>query len=201
MSKRQPHIGVILGIWLCTLCLLSLPVILAAISPLQAWRDPAYITGAMAGVVALSVLVAQPLLAAGYMPGISRAASRKAHRWLGAALILLVAAHIGGLYLSSPADVMDALLLVSPTPFSIYGVVATAAISATALLALARRRLRPARWRILHTLLALIVVGATVIHAVMIDGAMTIQSKWAIVGCAVIASLVVTVHLRLVRRP
>lgn len=191
-----------MAIWCAALAALIAPVVLTAASPLQAWRDPAYITGAMAGVIALSLLALQPLLAAGYLPGLARATAQRAHRWLGAALVTCVVVHIGGLYLSSPMDVTDALLLISPTPFSIYGVIATIATALTALLFAGRRwlGLRPSLWRILHNGLALVVVGATVVHALMIDGAMGYWSKWIIAVMALAAATITVAHLRLFRR-
>lgn len=191
----------VLVIWCVVICALITPVAIAATSPLQARRDAAYITGGMAGVVALSLLAAQPLLAAGYLPGLHKRAAQRLHLWLGGALIICVAVHIGGLYLSSPMVVLDALLLTSPTPFSVYGVIATVAVALTGLLVQFRRllRLRPTIWRILHNLLALAVVGATVVHAVMIDGAMGDWSKWLISALATCGALFTVVHLRLIK--
>ena len=206
MPRRRPPLVAapiwVALIWGAVISALGAPIAIAAASPLQAWRDAAYVSGAMAGVIALSLLALQPLLAGAYLPGLARARAQWAHRRMGAALVLCVAAHIGGLYLSSPMDVMDALLLVSPTPFSIYGVAATVAVLAIGLLVLLRRvlRVRPALWRLVHNMLALIVVGATVVHAIMIDGAMSVASKWLIAGLALVATLAVTAHLRLFRR-
>ena len=66
---------------------------------------------------------------------------RRWHQWLGVAIVRVVALHVGGLYVTSPEDTTDALLLVSPTPFSVYGVTAMWGIVATAILVLFRRRL------------------------------------------------------------
>jgi hypothetical protein len=51
----------------------------------------------------------------------------------------------------------------------------------------------------LHNLLALAVVGATVVHAVMIDGAMGDWSKWLISALATCGALFTVVHLRLIK--
>jgi hypothetical protein len=112
-----------------------------------------------------------------------------------------VALHVGGLYLASPPDTIDALLLVSPTPFSIYGVMAMWGIAATAILVLLRRRLglRHSVWRLIHNGLAAIVVIATVIHALQIEGAMEPISKWMLCVAVLAATGVVLMDLRVVR--
>ncbi len=187
-------------IWAGLAVILLSPVLIAAASPLQEWRDAAYITGGMAGVIALSLLVLQPLLAAGYLPGLRLPAARKLHRLSGALLAVCIALHVGGLYISSPMDALDALLLVSPTPFSIYGVTAMWAVILTICIVTFRRRIRPGLWRIVHNGLALIIVVSTVIHAVMIDGAMGEWSKWLMCGLAIGATAFAIVHLRLIRK-
>ena len=52
-------------IWLAVLAAMSLPLFIAATSPLLQWRQPIYIVAGLAGVVALILLFVQPLLAAG----------------------------------------------------------------------------------------------------------------------------------------
>ena len=64
----------------------------AAASPYLEWRDPVYIVAGFAGVVALVLLLFQPLLVAGVLPGIARAKGRRVHLWTGAALVLAVLA-------------------------------------------------------------------------------------------------------------
>ena len=54
----------------------------------------------MAGVVALSLLAAQPLLAAGYLPGLHKRAAQRLHLWLGGALIICAQGHMVGCYCS-----------------------------------------------------------------------------------------------------
>ena len=124
----------------------------AATSPLLAWRGPVYILAGFAGIVGLGIMLFQPLLIGGYMPGLSGRIGRRAHLWLGGALVAAVVIHVGGLWITSPPDMIDALLLTSPTPFSPFGVIAMWAIFAVALLAVLRRRLRPRTWRIAHVL-------------------------------------------------
>ena len=76
------------------------------------------------GVLSLGLLLLQPLLAGRYLPGLSAVMSRHIHRWIGLTLVLAIVVHVAGLWLTSPPDVVDALLFVSPTPFSAWGVIA-----------------------------------------------------------------------------
>ncbi|MEL7174650.1 MAG: hypothetical protein AAFN05_17005, partial [Pseudomonadota bacterium] len=58
-------------IWAVLAAALIVPVAVAATSPLLAWREPVYIAAGFAGVVTLGLLLLQPLLAGGYLPGVS----------------------------------------------------------------------------------------------------------------------------------
>ncbi|MEO1204718.1 MAG: ferric reductase-like transmembrane domain-containing protein [Pseudomonadota bacterium] len=162
----------------------------SAASPLLAWRDPVYIVASFAGVIGLCLMLFQPLLIGGYLPGLSGQARRRAHRWIGGGLVLAVVIHVGGLWITSPPDVVDALLFASPTPFSAWGVIAMWAIFAVALLAAFRRRLRlrPRTWRISHTILAVIIVSGTVVHGLLIEGTMETLSKVALSGLVLVAT-------------
>jgi predicted ferric reductase len=187
--------------WGSVAAVMVVPVAVAAFSPYLASRNMPYIVGGFAGIVGLSLLFLQPLLPAGYLAGSEGRAGRRWHRWLGVAIVVAVALHVGGLYLASPPDTIDALLLVSPTPFSIYGVMAMWGIAATAILVLLRRRLglRHSVWRLIHNGLAAIVVIATVIHALQIEGAMEPISKWMLCVAVLAATGVVLLDLRVVR--
>jgi len=180
---------------------MAAPVLMAATSPYLAYRNPAYIVGGFAGIVCLSLLLIQPLLAAQYLPRAGGEIGRKCHHWVGAAIIACVLLHIGGLYVTSPPDTLDALMLVAPTPFSVYGVLAMWAVVATAALVILRRRLRLrySNWRLIHNGLALTVVVATVIHALQIEGAMEIFSKWALCLAVLIAVGATLLHQRLIK--
>ena len=156
------------------------PLAVAATSPLLQWRSPVYIAAGLTGVLGLAVIFLQPLLAAGYLPSLSALRGRRVHRWTGAALVALVAAHVAGLWLTSPPDVVDALLFRSPTPFSAWGVLAMWAILAAGLLALLRPRLRHRTWRRAHLALAGMIVATTIPHALLIEGTMGTVSKWAL---------------------
>ncbi len=178
-------------IWVALAAAICVPIAAAAASPLLAWRGPVYILAGFAGIVGLGVLLFQPLLIGGYLPGLSVRLGRRAHRWIGGALVVAVVIHVAGLWITSPPDMIDALLLTSPTPFSPFGVIAMWAIFAVALLAALRRRLglRPRTWRIAHILLAIVIVAGTVVHAVLIEGAMEMVSKAAL--CALVLAAAV----------
>ena len=173
-------------IWVAALLIAALPVAVAAASPLLAWRDSIYILGGFAGVAGLALMLFQPLLIAGDLPGISSQRSRQVHRVIGITLVVAVLVHVGALWITSPPDVIDVLLLRSPTPFAIWGVAAMWALFATALLLAVRARLSvPLRvWRVAHTALAVVVVIGTVVHAVLIEGTMGTASK--VVLCAAV---------------
>lgn len=178
-------------IWSMLIAALAFPLFISLTSPLLAWRDPIYIIAGFAGVLGLAILLLQPLLIGGYLPIFRPRDGRKAHMWLGCLLLAAIIIHVGGLYLTSPPDVIDALLLRSPTAFSIWGVVAMAAVFITALLVFFRRslRLNPLIWRKVHVSLAIVIVVGTIVHAWLIDGTMGTISK-AILCAMVIAVLV-----------
>lgn len=182
MTDRSPVRPVL--VWTAVGAAIVVPGMEAATSPLLAWRDPIYITGCLAGVAALALLLLQPLLAGGYLPGLGIRRGRNVHAWVGAALVAAVALHVAALWLTSPPDVIDALLFRSPTPFSAWGVVAMWAVAATALLAAMRRWRRPRAWPLYHLELAAVIVLATIIHAMLIDGTMGTLSKAAL--CALV---------------
>lgn len=184
-------------IWGALLIAVAIPIAIAADSPLLAWREPVYILAGFAGVVAMAFLLLQPLLAGGYLPGLAAWRGRRVHRWVGGLLVAAVVIHVLALWITSPPDVVDALLFVSPTPFSVWGVIAMWAIFATALLAVLRRRLRlrPRTWRLAHTSLAAVIVGGSVIHALLIEGTMGTVSKAVLCALALAATVKVLVDL------
>jgi len=174
-----------------------IPVGVAATSPLLAWRDPIYIAACLAGVFAMAQVFVQPLLAGGYLPGLALSRGRRVHRWVGLLLVAAVVFHVAGLWITSPPDVIDALLFTSPTPFSAWGVVAMWAVFAAALLATARQRMRPRLWRLGHTALATVVVAGSVAHAMLIEGTMGTWSKAALCALAIAATIKVVIDLRI----
>lgn len=166
-------------IWGVFLTALIVPIIAAAFSPLLAWRDPVYIGAGFAGIAAMTLLIIQPALAGQYLPGLTIAQSRRMHRIAGIGLVILVVVHVAGLWVTSPPDVIDALFFASPTPFSVWGVIAMWVIFLSALIAGLRRRLRmnPRRWRLIHTCFAVVIVTSTILHALLIVGTMETTSK------------------------
>lgn len=177
---------------------LGVPLAAAAYSPLLAWRDPIYIAAGFFGIIAMALLLVQPLLIGGYLPGLSGLRARRVHRAIGVVLVLAVVIHVAGLWITSPLDVVDALLFVSPTPFSVWGVVAMWAIFATALLATLRQRLhlRPRIWRLVHTTFVVVIVVGTVVHALLIEGTMGTISKAVLCVLVVLATVKVVADLR-----
>lgn len=185
-------------IWCGLLLAMAVPIALAARSPLLAFRDQIYIAGGFAGIIALALLLVQPLIAARLLPGPNAASGRRLHRAVGVTLVLLVVLHVAGLWITSPPDVIDILLLSSPTPFSIWGVLAMWTLFAAGLLAALRSRLRmpPRLWRLRHTGLVLLVVIGSIWHALLIEGAMETVSKAVLCGLITLASLIAVRRLR-----
>jgi predicted ferric reductase len=184
-------------IWAGLGAVICVPIAAAAASPLLAWRGPVYILAGFAGIVLLGLVLVQPLLIGGYLPGPSAIGRRDAHRWIGVGLVVGVIIHVGGLWITSPPDMIDALLFESPTPFSPFGVVAMWAIFATAIWAALRRRLRlrPRIWRLAHMGLAVIIVVGGVVHAMLIEGTMETVSK-AVLCVLVLGALGLAVTVR-----
>lgn len=189
-------------IWAVLAGAIGVPIAAAAASPLLAWRDPLYMLAGFAGIIALGLVLVQPLLAGGYLPGLPGYRGRRAHRWIGGALVVAIAVHVAGLWITSPPDMIDALLLASPTPFSPFGVIAMWAILAVALLAALRRRLglRTRTWRIIHMPLAVVIVAGSVVHAMLVEGTMETVSKAALCVVVLAASMGVMVDLRVWRK-
>lgn len=180
-------------IWTALAAAMIVPILVAAASPLLAWRDPIYIAAGLAGVVALTLLLPQPLLALGYLPGLRMRPGRRLHGWVGGALVVAVLVHVAALWLTSPPDVVDALTLNAPTAFSAWGVAAMWAVFAAALIAALRRRLRLVVWRLCHIGLAMVIVMGSVVHAMLIDGTMGMVSKAVL--CALVLAAAVKVVL------
>lgn len=186
-------------VWAALGATLIVPFAFAASSPYLAWRGPAYIIAGFAGVIAMGLLLVQPLLIGGYLPGIPGSKGRRIHRWVGASLIAAVIIHVVGLWITSAPDVYDALLFRSPTPFSDFGVIAMWAVFAAGLLAVIRRRLRlrPRTWLLAHSALVTVVVICSVVHALLIEGTMETITKAALCGLTAVALAKVLIDLRI----
>ncbi len=112
------------------------------------------------------------------------------------ALIAAIFIHVGGLWLTSPPDVIDALTFTSPTPFSDWGVIAMWALFCAAALAMLRRRLPVRIWRLGHSALVALAVIGTVVHAMLIIGTMETVSKTVLSALALLATAKALYDLR-----
>jgi hypothetical protein len=147
-------------------------------------------------------VLVQPLLIGGYLPGLSGYRGRRAHYWIGGALVVAVVVHVAGLWFTSPPDMIDALVFASPTPFSPWGVVAMWAIFGVGLLAAFRRRLglKPRTWRLAHMTLAVVIVTGSVVHSTLVEGTMETVSKAALCALVLAAAVTVMIDLRVWRK-
>lgn len=188
--------------WVALALAIGVPVALAAASEQLAWRGPVYIVAGFAGIIALGLVLIQPLLIGGYLPGLSAYRGRRVHHWIGGALVAAVVIHVAGLWFTSPPDMIDALTYASPTPFSPYGVTAMWAIFIVALLALLRRRLglRLRTWRIIHVPLAIVIVAGSVVHCLLIEGTMETISKAVLCVLVLAATVKVMIDLQVWRK-
>ncbi len=179
-------------VWGCLGLIACAAIAASTMSPLLAWRQPIYILGSFAGIVALALLLFQPLLMLRQVPGLTILQGRKIHRWVGVLLLLSVITHVLALWLTSPPDVIDALLFRSPTQFAPWGVVAMWAVFISALIVVARRRIRfkTVTWQRLHRCLAVVIVVGSVVHAYLIEGAMEPWSKWVLCLAVIVATTV-----------
>jgi hypothetical protein len=172
-------------IWATVVAAIAVPMAAAAVSPQLEWRHPVYIAAGFAGIIALGLLLVQPLLIGGYLPGLSAHGRRRLHRWIGGMLVVAVAIHVGALWITS-------------APFSAWGVIAMWATFAAALFASLRRRLRVRlrTWRIGHSFLTGIIVVGTTVHAILIEGTMETVSKVALCALVIVATMKVFADLR-----
>lgn len=184
-------------LWLVVAVLAAGPFFAAVASPLLKGRDAIWVMGGLAGVAALGLLLVQPMLAVGVRAGTLPRAARIWHRWTGIAIAGLTVLHVAALYAYSPDDILDVLLFVSPTPFSVYGMIGLCGVVLTILVVALRRPLglKPAHWRVVHSALAVVIVLAGAVHAFMIDGAMEPMSKLALCLAAVTATVVAVVSV------
>ena len=202
MDRRHGHRARGVLIWGAVAVAATVPIVLATQSPYLAFRDPIYIASGFAGILAMVLILMQPLLAGGLLPGLSGYAGRRVHRWVGVALVACVIVHVGGLWITSPPDVIDALLFVSPTLFSAWGVIAMWAVFCAAGLALIRKSLPIRPWRLAHSGLAMVTVTGSVVHALLIEGTMETISKIGLCLLVLVAAAKVLVDLRAwARRP
>lgn len=187
------------AIWAALIAALLVPVVAAAFSPYLASRDPIYIVAGFAGIIGMCLLLLQPLLAGRWLLGLSPVNSRHWHRRCGLALVASIMIHVTGLWITSPPDVVDALLFVSATPFSTWGVIAMWAGFAAAAMGIFRQRLnlRFRAWRLGHAGLAMATILGSVIHALLIEGTMETMTKVALCALVVLVSMGTLARLRI----
>jgi predicted ferric reductase len=175
--------------------LLLLPTVLAATSPLQTGRDTIWIVGTLAGVLAMSLLVMQVLLPSGWLNFLVNDHKITWHRVLGISITVLVLAHVVGLYLYSPDDIGDALILAAPT-YSRLGVLSAGCLLLSLVLALARQKLPLiyTDWQILHSALAVAVVGTAIAHVAMLQGTLDGFAEGLLCGSIAIAVVMSIAH-------
>ncbi len=186
---KMNRVGTIF-IWIGAAVICAGPIIAATFSPLLAWREPIYILGSFAGIFALALLFLQPLMSVGLLPGLDIRRSKNLHHWIGGTLVLMVVIHVLALWVTSPPDVIDALLFQSPTQFSIWGITAMWALFASAFLALFKKilKLRYQTWKKAHKILAAVIVIGTVLHAMLIEGTMETVTKASLCAFVLIAT-------------
>lgn len=174
--------------------LVLLPTVLAALSPLQGGRTAVWVLGTLAGVLALSLVVVQVLLPTGWLNALV-GQHLGWHRILGISITGLVLAHIIGLYLYSPDDIGDALILAAPT-YSRLGVLSFWCLLLSVMLAFARHKLRlaDADWRTLHSALAAAIVGTAVAHTLLLQGTLDGFAEGLLCGSATVAVSMAIVH-------
>lgn len=184
--------------WLGLLGLVAivlLPVLLAALSPLQAGRAVPWVWGTLAGVLALSLVVVHVLLPTGWLNSFVGEHNLGWHRILGISITGLTLAHILGLYLYSPDDIGDALVLAAPT-YSRLGVLSAGCLVLSVVLAVTRRQLRlaDADWKTIHSALAIAIVGTAVAHAVLLQGTLDGLAEGLVCGSAIVAVCMAIAH-------
>src|SRR4051794_41969917 len=103
-------------IWAALVAAIGVPIALAMTSDLIAWRGTVYILAGFAGIFALGLLLVQPLLIAGYLPGLSAYRARRAHHWTGGVLVTAVGVPLGGVWVAKPPGMLGAPALTPPTP-------------------------------------------------------------------------------------
>jgi hypothetical protein len=191
MSKRlQLSFG---SVVLATLVML--PTLLAALSSLQVGRAPLWVLGTLAGILALSLLVVQVLLPTGWLNALVDKQNLRWHRILGVTITGLVITHIIGLYLYSPDDIGDALILAAPT-YSRLGVLSAWCLLLSVMLAFARHKLHLADsdWQTLHSAFAVAIVGTAIAHAMLLQGTLDGFAEGLLCGSAGVAVLMAIAH-------
>ena len=143
----------------------AVPVAVALTDRHLAGASAALALSTIAGALAVSALVLQPLLA--------RARRIARHQILGVVAFALVLVHVGALFAEAPDDAWFALSPDGPTRARM-ALIATIALFAVVALGGLRSRLplSAGTWRVLHAYLAVVVITLGIGHAVLTDGAL-----------------------------
>ncbi len=160
--------------------MVALPLLLALTDFHLEAAPAALVLSTAAGALAVSALVLQPLLA-----GRGRIS---VHRLLGGVALVLVLAHVAGLFIVAPDDALFAMSPDGPTRARM-ALIATIALLAVVLLGVLRERLpmSGATWRILHGFLATLVILLGFGHAVLTDGALDGPGTAVLLGFGALA--------------
>lgn len=158
--------------WLLLGVFVAAPLLVATQSPLLAWRGPIYVASSFAAILGMGLMLVQPALVGGLLASLGPQKARGLHRVLGVALLVVVLAHVAGLWITSPPDVVDVLLFRSPAPFSIWGALALWMLILAGGAGVLRKRLGMPLWlfRRGHAALAALAVFCTVLHVLLIEG-------------------------------
>lgn len=182
--------------------LLLVPVVVALAHPHLANAPAARLVATATGVLALGLLVVTAVLPGLRQRLVKAAGLMRLHRVVALAVVALVLAHIGALFVYSPSDTLWAISPSAPT-YSRLGVVATLCLALTVVLALGWRRLGLGRpeWRALHLSLAVAVLITAFAHAIMVQGALDgplgmllLYAGMAVAGASVLYTAVLQVR-------
>src|SRR5258707_5850792 len=103
-------------IWALLAAAVFVPIAAAAASPLLEWRGPVYILAGFAGMVALGLMLVQPLLIGGYLPGLPAYRGPRAHHLIGGALVVAARVFARGPWRPQAPATNDRPRVCSPTP-------------------------------------------------------------------------------------
>ena len=182
------------ALWAALAAVVAVPLALALTDFHLEGAPAALVLSTAAGALAVSALVLQPLLAGRGRIG--------PHRMLGAVALVLVLAHVAGLFVVAPDDALFAMSPDGPTRARM-ALIATIALVAVVALGVGHGRLPigAASWRILHAFLAVLVIALGIGHAVLTDGALDGIGTPLLLGLGLLAlAAVAAAHVARTRR-
>ena len=176
-----------------------MPIIAAAFSPYLAWREPIYILAGFAGIIGMCLLLMQPRTGGALVAGAVARDQPPLAQVVRSGPCRCYRDPCRRLWITSPPDVVDALLFVSATPFSAWGVIAMWAGFGAAALGIFRQRLNTAVQGLAAgscRSLATVTILGSVIHALLIEGTMEVMTKFALCVLVVLVSVGTLTKLR-----